>query len=154
MTPAELSALRLSAYRRLYFEDATMDDSVQALHEAWKEAEEGIAACRRQLRGATTAEEKAGLLLTLLVLQQVAPRDFALLDETMDKAVALLPEVRDDSLRARLLVHLAAETEDEEYLTEARQLLGKKTTAIRTSEEYWYILLTLQGIENQEMNRK
>ena len=145
MMPAELSALRLSAYRRLYFEDATMDDSVQALHEAWKESEEGIAACRRQLKAATTAEEKAGLLLTLLVLQQVAPRDFALLDETMDEAVALLPEVRNDSLRARLLVHLAAETEDEEYLTEARQLL-KKTTDIRTSEDYRYILLALQGI--------
>ena len=28
---------KLSAYRRLYFEDETVDDSVQALREAWEE---------------------------------------------------------------------------------------------------------------------
>ena len=37
MTPAELSDLRLSAYRRLYFEDETVDDSVHTLREAWGE---------------------------------------------------------------------------------------------------------------------
>ena len=37
MNAKMLSDLCLSAYRRLYFEDETADDSVQTLREAWEE---------------------------------------------------------------------------------------------------------------------
>ncbi len=123
---SKLKSLRLTAYRRMNFEDLQIDDSVQSLHRVWDEAADAVRRCSQCLDSGKSLplEEKAELLLTSLVCQQVGIRDYALLDQTIDAIYALLPRISDTHLRLHLLVHLYSETEDESLLSDIEVLLS------------------------------
>ena len=140
---SKLKSLRLAAYRRMNFEDPEQDDSVQSLHRMWEESAEAVRYCTRCLNNTASLSpnEEAEFLLTILVCQQATIRDYALLDQTIDRAFNLLPRITDDRLRLHLLVQLFAETEDETLLPDI-DLLVKDL--ISQDEEDRYILQSYQ----------
>ena len=140
----KLTSLRLTAYRRMNFEDTTIDDSVQDLHRVWADSAVAVQQCRAALSSAHSKQEKAELQLTLLVCQQVGIRDFALLDQTIDQVYDLLPHVSDPRLRLHLLVHLFSETEDETLLPEIEAII--KNFAPKDEEDR-YILQIFNDVQ-------
>ena len=125
------------------FDDPQIDDSVQDLHRVWSESAAAVRQCVTALSSANGIQERAELLLTLLVCQQVGIRDFALLDQTIDQVYDLLPELCDPRLRLHLLVHLYAETGDETLLPEIDTL---RQTFIPKDLEDKYLLQVYHDI--------
>ena len=125
------------------FDDPQIDDSVQDLHRVWSESAAAVRQCVTALSSANGIQERAELMLTILVCQQVGIRDFALLDQTIDQVYDLLPELRDLRLRLHLLVHLYAETGDETLLSEIDTL---RQTFIPKDEEDKYLLQVYHDI--------
>ena len=121
---SKLKSLRFAAYRHMNFEDPEQDDSVQSLHRMWDESAEAVRYCTRCLNNTASLSpnEEAEILLTILVCQQATIRDYALLDQTIDRAFNLLPRITDDHLRLHLLVQLFAETEDDTLLPDIDSL--------------------------------
>ena len=142
---SKLKSLRLAAYRRMNFEDPEQDDSVQSLHRMWDESAEAVRYCTRCLNNTASLSpnDEAEFLLTILVCQQATIRDYALLDQTIDRAFNLLPRITDDRLRLHLLVQLFAETEDDAFHDDIETLLP---VFLPFYEEDLYLLQYYRGI--------
>ena len=136
---SKLKSLRLAAYRRMNFEDPEQDDSVQSLHRMWDESAEAVRYCTRCLNNTASLSpnDEAEFLLTILVCQQATIRDYALLDQTIDRAFNLLPRITDDRLRLHLLVQLFAETEDDTLLPDIDSL-QKRFVPMDEEDKYFF----------------
>ena len=143
---SKLKSFRLTAYRRMNFEDTSIDDSVQDLHREWDESAEAVRHCSQCLDNdkSLSLEEKAEHLLTSLVCQQVGIRDYALLDQTIEAIYAILPYISSPRLRLHLLVHLYAESEDETLLSDIEAQLSDFRP---TDEEDDYLLRTYHDVK-------
>ena len=136
---SKLKSLRLAAYRRMNFEDPEQDDSVQSLHRMWDESAEAVRYCTRCLNNTASLSpnDEAEFLLTILVCQQATIRDYALLDQTIDRAFNLLPRITDVHLRLHLLVQLFAETEDDTLLPDIDSL-QKRFVPMDEEDKYFF----------------
>ena len=168
---SQLRDFRLTCYRRMYFQDSDIDDSIQDLHRVWQESEDMVRQCltalkhlpspsssvslsssashpvgRVALSSAECIAFSAQLLLTALVALQVGIRNYEPLTTVIDSALLLLPKVTDSHLRTHLLVHLYGETEDESLYAQLQDAL---TIFHPETEEDQYLLQTIHKIEEE-----
>lgn len=92
--------------------------------------------------------EEAVVCLSVLVGYNVTLRNEQNMLTAINRAVAILPDLDNDKLKAHLLVHLYGETEDESYAREAHTLFAQFPDSSLTQEDRW-ALQALDDIARQ-----
>ena len=161
----DLADFRLRCYRHILMLDTADCGTMHDETHFWTEASAMVRQCLAAIGsissevsdlslrpvGRDAVAVRAQFLLTALLALQVGIRDYALINQVVTQALALLPQLKDTHLRTHLLVHLYAETEDEALLTEARSLISQWPES-SLSEEDRFLLQTYNAIEEEEFD--
>ena len=152
-------AFRLKCYRRMMLEGMEEDYAIQDYQSEWQDAQKDVNGFFRYIdTHDLNAAEEAELLLTALVGLQIGYRNWNLFQRAEERAFDLLPALSasansagclpTDRLRAHLLVHLYAETEDEELLAEIDTLMPSWPQETLTEEDRYLREFYLSAQEN------
>ena len=142
---SDLANFRLQTYRHLLL-SSEGPDTFQDMTDLWSQTSATVN--RLSTLKGTTPEEEAELCLTMLVGLQLGIRNSDSLNRAIDRAFTILPQITDRKLLCHLLVHLYAETEDEELLAEINTLMPSWPRETLTEEDRYLQEFYLSAQEN------